>query len=150
RRSAVAHREGHLRHLPRLRRRDRRRAPERDSVDAGVHHLQGKTKRVKPADLIELLKSVYRDKSAMKARHIAAAKLVADYDFNNTYQYVINREEILLQWLRDAIEDRGATVEDAAEPQIQGAGTAKKAQLQVIKTDADSAQAFVERWKDKV
>jgi hypothetical protein len=47
---------------------------------------------VKPAELIELLRECYRDKSALHQRHIAAARLVTDYDFNNTYQYVINRE----------------------------------------------------------
>ena len=38
--------KGHLRHLPRLRRTDRRGAAERHSVDAGVHHLQGKAEGV--------------------------------------------------------------------------------------------------------
>ena len=43
RRGAAADRQGHLRHLPRLRRADRRGAAQRDSVDARLHHLQGKT-----------------------------------------------------------------------------------------------------------
>ena len=40
------HRAGHLRRLPRLRRADRRGAAERDSVDARLHHLQGKAEGV--------------------------------------------------------------------------------------------------------
>ena len=35
---------------------------------------------------------------------------MADYEFNNTYQYVIGREEIHVQWLRDALIDLGADV----------------------------------------
>ena len=38
----AARRGGHLRRVPRLRRADRRRAAERHSVDARLHHLQGK------------------------------------------------------------------------------------------------------------
>ncbi len=44
--SARAGRARHLRRLPRLRRADRRRAAECDSVDARLHRLQGKTERV--------------------------------------------------------------------------------------------------------
>ena len=40
--SAVADRKRHLRRLPRLRRADRRSPAERDSLDARVHHVQGK------------------------------------------------------------------------------------------------------------
>lgn len=105
---------------------------------------------MKPAELIELLRECYRDKSAMRERHIAAARLVADYDFNNTYQYVINREEIQLQWLRDAIEDRAATVEDQPEATITSAGKGKAAQLAVVRDDAAGAQAFIDKWKTRV
>ena len=74
---------------------------------------------MKPAVLIELLVECYRDKSALHQRHLAAARAVVDYDFNNTYQYVINREEIQLQWLRDAIEDRGGKVAEAPEVDVK-------------------------------
>ena len=74
---------------------------------------------MKPADLLQLLREFYREKSALRARHVAAARLVADYNFNNTYQYVINREDVHLAWLRDAIADLGGTPEDAPEPRDQ-------------------------------
>jgi hypothetical protein len=118
-------------------------------VDPRLHHLQGKTERVKPADLIELLRDCYRDKSALRQRHVAAARAVADYDFNNTYQYVINREEVQLQWLRDAIEDRGAKVDDAPEVEVKG-GKGKAAQLAVVKDDAAGASAFIEKWTPRL
>ena len=107
---------------------------------------------MKPAELIELLRECYRDKAALRQRHLAAARLVADYDFNNTYQYVINREEIQLQWLRDAIEDRGAAAEEQPEQDITGAGKGKGkgAQLGVVKDDAAGAQAFIDKWTPRL
>jgi hypothetical protein len=103
---------------------------------------------VKPADLLHLLREFYREKSALRARHVAAARLVSDYNFNNTYQYVINREDVHLAWLRDAIVDLGGTPEDAAEPQIQASG--KHAAEGIFREDGAQAQAFVDRWRDRV
>ena len=110
----VAAGKGHLRHLPRLRRADRASPAEGDSVDAGLHHLQGKAKRVKATELLDLLTEFYRDKMAMRQRHVAAARLVSDYDFNNTYQYIIAREDLQLNWLRDAVTDMGGVPPDVA------------------------------------
>ena len=105
---------------------------------------------MKPAELIESLRECYRDKAALRQRHIAAARLVTDYDFNNTYQYVINREEIQLQWLRDAIEDRGARVDDVPEIEVKSQGRNKGAQLAIFNDDAAGAQAFVDKWTPRV
>lgn len=105
---------------------------------------------MKPAEFIDLLRECYRDKAALRQRHIAAARLVTDYDFNNTYQYVINREEIQLQWLRDAIEDRGAKAEDAADQELKAAGKGKAGQLAIVKEDAAQAQAFVDKWTPRL
>ena len=104
---------------------------------------------MKPAELVALLVECYRDKSALRQRHIAAARVVTDYDFNNTYQYVINREEIQLQWLADAIEDRGGRVEEAPAVNVT-AGTGRSAQTSVVKEDAAGAQAFVDKWKPRI
>jgi hypothetical protein len=114
-----------------------------------VHHLQGKAERVKPAQLVELLSECFRDKSALRQRHIAAARVVTDYDFNNTYQYVISREEIQLQWLHDAIEDRGGKVEEGPEPTLK-TGTGKSAHVAVVKEDAAGAQAFIDKWTPRI
>ena len=103
---------------------------------------------MKPAQLVDLLQECYRDKSALRQRHVAAARAITDYDFNNTYQYVINREEIQLQWLRDAIEDRGGKVEDAPEADVKAGG--KSAQLAIMKEDAAGAQAFVDKWRPRL
>jgi len=104
---------------------------------------------VKPAQLVDLLRECYRDKSALRQRHLAAARAVTDYDFNNTYQYVINREEIQLQWLRDAIEDRGAKADEAPAVDVK-AGPGKSAQLAIMKDDVASAQAFIDKWSPRV
>jgi hypothetical protein len=117
-------------------------------VDARLHHLQGKAERVKPTDLLQLLRECYREKSAMRARHVAGARLVGHYDFNNTYQYVINREDLHLNWLRDAITDLGGTPEDQPEPQIDKKG--KDAESSVIREDRDSVKSFVERWRPRI
>ena len=103
---------------------------------------------MKPADLLQLLREFYREKSAMRARHVAAARLVGEYNANNTYQYVINREDVHLAWLRDAIEALGGTPEDAPEPQIQASG--KDAANTIFREDAAQAQAFVDRWKARI
>jgi hypothetical protein len=109
---------------------------------------------VKSAELLQLLREFYREKSALRQRHVAAARLVIDYDYNNAYQYVINREDVHLTWLHDAIQDHGGTPEDAPEPHLdaaaKGKGRQQDAQTAVIREDRDQAQAFVDRWRDRV
>ena len=106
---------------------------------------------MKPTELIDLLRTFYQDKSALRIRHVAAARHVVDYNFNNTYQYIINREDLQLNWVRDAITELGGAVpEDPAEPQIQAHGKAADVQTSVVREDCDAAQAFVDRWRDKV
>ena len=103
---------------------------------------------MKATELLALLRDFYRDKLAMRQRHVAVAKYVPDYDFNNTYQYVIAREDMQLNWLRDAITDMGGSLEEMAEPAIQGSG--KDLQAQLIGEDRDAAQKFVDAWRPRV
>lgn len=105
---------------------------------------------MKPAELLDLLREAYRDKSALRARHVAGARHVGNFDFNNSYQYVINREDIQLQWLEDAITDMGGTVDRAAEPTLNPPGKGEEAQAWVLRDDSQSAKAFVDRWRDRV
>jgi hypothetical protein len=58
-------------------------------------------------DLLALLQEFHRDKLAMTLRHEAGARRVGQYDVNNTYQYIINREDVQLSWLTAAIADLG-------------------------------------------
>jgi hypothetical protein len=119
-------------------------------VDARLHHLQGKTKRVKATELLALLTEFYREKLALRQRHVAAARFVSNYDFNNTYQYVIAREDLQLNWLRDAVTDMGGSPVDLPEPEIKPQGKGEAAQNSVIAQDRDSAQAFLEKWEPHV
>ena len=69
-------------------------------------------------------------------RHQAAARLVSQYDVNNTYQYIINREEVQLSWLAKAIEELGGAVPaDAAAVDRAPAGKGADAARAVIDED---------------
>jgi hypothetical protein len=115
-------------------------------MDARLHQLQGKAEFV--SDVLTLLQEFYRDKLAMLLRHQASAQAVTDYNVNNTYQYVINREETQLSWIASAIAGLGGTPEDAPFRGRETAG--RDASARLIKEDADDAQAFVDRWKPRV
>ena len=54
-------------------------------------------------DILPLLLEFHREKLAMLLRHQSAARLVGTYDVNNTYQYIINREETQLSWVAAAV-----------------------------------------------
>jgi hypothetical protein len=116
-----------------------------------VHHLQGKAESVKPADLLRLLVDVHRDKFGLLRRHEAGARAVGQYDFNNTYQYVIAREEAQLDWLRRAIEDLGGTLpENVSERAVPARGKGDQAASEVFRDDVRLEQEFVGRWRDPI
>jgi hypothetical protein len=119
-------------------------------VDAGLHHLQGKARLVTATELLDLLSEFYRDKLALRHAHVASARVVADYNFNNTYQYVIAREETHLNWLRDAIGGLGREVVDGAEPDAGPPVKGSRAQSSAIERDGQGAQAFVEKWRGRI
>ena len=52
---------------------------------------------MKPSATLSLLQELYRERLALFDRHIKGAQAIADYEFNNTYQYVVGREEHHLQ-----------------------------------------------------
>jgi len=110
---------------------------------------------VKATELLDTLKQFHKAKLTLLRRHVASARRVIDYDFNNTYQYVIAREEMHVSWVADAVQDASTALgvsdvrlEDVAEPQITASG--KGAQASVIAQDRDGAQAFVDKWKPLV
>ena len=105
---------------------------------------------MKATELLALLREFYRDKLVMRQRHVAVAKHVAHYDFNNTFQYVIAREDVQLNWLRDAIVDMGGELEELSEPAIQTTGKAADVQAQLIGEDRDAAQRFVDKWRPRI
>jgi hypothetical protein len=101
-------------------------------------------------DLLQLLQEFYREKEALLKRHEAAARAVAQYDANNAYQYIINREETHLSWLAPAIASFDAAPDESApdpDPAIQ---KARDSWQSVAQGDARDAQAFVDRWRPRV
>jgi hypothetical protein len=102
-------------------------------------------------DLVSLLQEFYRDKLSELLRHIAGARFIAQYDANNTYQYIINREETQLSWVGQAILGLGGEA-PASSGGEDRAGTGKPADVaaRIIDEDIRSAQAFFERWQPRV
>jgi len=102
---------------------------------------------VKPSELLALFQECYRDRLRLLLRHQAVARHVVQFDFNNTYQYVVAREETHLSWLRAAIEELGGTV-DNGEQEPDLAGSPQPAAL--MSEDARGAQAFVDAWRPRI
>ena len=102
-------------------------------------------------DLVNLLRQFHNDKLSELLRHQAGARFVAQYDFNNTYQYIISREETQLSWVAAAIAALGGQLTDGSntlEPGISGDKT--EASRAIFEGDARAAQAFVDRWRPRV
>ncbi len=101
------------------------------------------------SDLVGILQEFYREKLAMLLSHQAGARLVGQYDQNNAYQYIINREEAQLSWVATAIAELGGVAaDDQAEPVRAGKGA--DAARAVFEEDARDAQAFVDRWRPRI
>jgi hypothetical protein len=114
-----------------------------------VHHLQGKAERVKSDDLLAVLREFHHEKLLMRQRHVAVARHVTDYDFNNAYQYVIAREDVHLQWLEAAILDLEGTADDLPEPSLPPRGK-HDSFVPLVREDAREAGLFVDRWRARV
>ena len=102
-------------------------------------------------DVLATLQDFYRDTLARLVRHETHARLIRQYDANNTYQYIINREETHLSWLATAIVELGDRVDDAPGPSEraieQSSGTRVE---EAIQSDIQDAAAFVARWRPRV
>jgi hypothetical protein len=109
--------------------------------------VQRKTELV--TDLLVLLQEFYRDKLTMLLRHQAGARLVRQYDVNNTYQYIVNRDDVQLSWVAKAIEELGGNIPSDAETDRSLQGSGAEAERRVIAEDERDAQAFVDRWRPR-
>jgi hypothetical protein len=101
--------------------------------------------------LLDLLQEFHRDKLDILLKHEAGARLISQYDFNNAYQYIVNRDEMHLSWLAGAIAGLGGAVDEqraAAERHAPGKGAAVA--RGILEDDAREAQAFVDRWRPRV
>jgi hypothetical protein len=109
--------------------------------------VQGKAEFV--TDLLPLLQDFYRDKLSAVLRHTAGARLVGQYDANNTYQYIISREETQLTWVGQAIADLGGEV-PAADSNSEAVAGVPAAMRAIFEQDVREAHAFVDRWRPRV
>jgi hypothetical protein len=100
-------------------------------------------------DLLTLLLEFHREKLAILAGHETGARAVAQYDANNTYQYIINREDTHLSWLTSGIMTLGGTPETAA-PAAAEASRGRDAWRGLAGGHAREAQQFVDRWRPRV
>jgi hypothetical protein len=107
-------------------------------------------------ELRQFLSQFAAERLTLLQRHEAGARAVSHYDFNNTYQYVINREETHLSWLQDALGELGVPLPGPAPalslPQVTA--TARKgdpsAYTAILEDDARNLASFVGRWREKV
>jgi hypothetical protein len=103
--------------------------------------------------LAALLSALAGDRLTLLARHEAAARVVAHYDFNNTYQYVIAREDTHLAWLSEALADCAATLPSLSvrlEDPVAPRGSKAEAFRDILLEDARHLKAFGERWQRRV
>src|SRR5215203_668066 len=106
-------------------------------------------------ELLKFLTDITADRLAILLRHEASARVVSHYDFNNTYQYVINREETHLQWLQTALAEFGVGLpQPGTTYAVPEAPKGKKAAPElfrgILDEDATQLQAFVQRWRPRV
>jgi hypothetical protein len=119
-------------------------------VDARLHLLQGKAKLVTANELNAFLEEFFRDKLAIRNRRVAAARLIGSYEINNTYQYVINRDDVQLSWLRNALAELGGTLAEVPQPEIRTSGKGADAEHSILAEDRDLSQQFLDRWRARV
>ena len=107
-------------------------------------------------DLRQLLHDVAAERLALLQRHEAAARVVSHYDFNNTYQYVISREETHLSWLQNALAEFGEALPGPATPVSEpanpkgGKNADARAYRSILEEDASGLRAFVDKWRDRL
>jgi hypothetical protein len=101
-------------------------------------------------ELLPLLQEFYTDKLTAMLRHQAAARSIGQYDINNTYQYVVNREDVQLSWVSQAIAELGGVVADVNEPARPASGKPAQVAQSLIAEDGRDAQAFVDRWLPRI
>lgn len=108
------------------------------------------------SELLRLLTDFAAERVALIQRHEAGAQVASHYDFNNTYQYVINREGTHLEWLASALTGLEAALPAASSTLAVPAvvvkkGTADPAAYRVLlEDDASQLAGFIARWQPQV
>ena len=111
---------------------------------------------MKQTELRQLLGEFASERLGVVQRHEAWARAVGHYDFNNTYQYVIAREEEHLTWLQAALAESGAESPAAATtPGVPAAPPGTKTGSPdscrgILEEDARRLGEFVDRWRPRL
>jgi hypothetical protein len=100
-------------------------------------------------ELLAILRDFHREKLTLRQRHVAVARQVSHYDANNTYQYVINREDVHLSWLESAIVELEGTPDTVAEPPLTRL-VWNESIVPLVAQDARDTEAFVKRWRARL
>ena len=101
-----------------------------------------------PAELLTFLNDFYRDTLELFKARQTHAQSVAAYDANNGFQQILGRQEIHLQWVRDAIAALGGTAADSLD-QVSGKASRATARS-IIDADAAAQTAFIDRWAPRM
>ncbi len=105
---------------------------------------------MKPRELLALLGELYQERLAALDRHVATARQIADYDVNNTYQYVIAREETHLAWLADAIRDLGGNDVSAPGSTAPSPALPLESERSLAAADARLVEESLNRWRPRI
>ena len=111
---------------------------------------------MKQDELRKTLSEFAADRLALLHRHEAGARVVSHYDFNNTYQYVLAREETQITWLRNALAEVDAPLPaaSAALEVPEATSRSRKGDAAsyrgILEDDARQLDRFVETWRDRV
>jgi hypothetical protein len=106
---------------------------------------------VTPTELQALIKDFYLERLTLLMQHESVARHVSDYDVNNAYQYVINREETHVSWLQHALLDLGVAIPaDPARPDVKPSGKGNDAIIELYAGDGRDNRRFVDKWRDRV
>jgi hypothetical protein len=107
---------------------------------------------VKTGDLAAVLREFHRDKLGLRERHVAVAAHVSNYAFNNTYQYVIAREDTHLAWLEAALAELGTAPDSVPAPAVPARSGHDKGVdfAPLVRDDARTAGECVARWRARL
>jgi hypothetical protein len=104
---------------------------------------------VSAQSLAELIRDLYVERVSLLMRHEDVAQVIPDYDINNAYQYIINREQTHLSWLQHALLDLGAPI--AGDPPRGTAPSAKgDGWMALCGEDARANGQFVDKWRGRI
>ena len=111
---------------------------------------------MKQDELQKFLTAFAADRLSLLQRHEAGARAVSNYDFNNTYQYVISREETHLTWLQDALGEFAVPLPQPSKTLAVPATPKPGKHINaasfkgILDDDVAHLGAFVELWRPRI